>query len=436
MVGGISGGSYYQYQNTVNLLRLSGLRTSNQQAVSPVKRTAPVTSSSSAYADIQDFLKSYQSKLTGLEEAASRLTESNSRNVFQDYQVASKDASVAEASANYRLRGDTDITLDVRSLAQAQQNASASHYSQEEAGAEDSMDFEVTGPGGARVSVSVNSMNENGTAKTYDQMYREAAKAVNEQPDTGVRASVSNVDGKVSLVLEAKQEGASSGFTVSGNTGAASGIENAAVQAQDAVYTVTERGVTQSLSSSSNTISLDYGRITAELKGTGETGIYTGVDEDAVVSDVKDLVKRYNEVTEFLKKNEDRGTGAASHSSSFQRGMADEKTLAVLGISYNKDGQLEVNEETLKTALETDLEGTKSLLGGQFGIARKAADRADNALSTPVQRVVNNDLISAMNTRSQEDTAANFRYISNFARSGPYHITNYYAVGLLFNSMA
>lgn len=435
MINSVSGSSYYQYQNMVNLMRLSSSRSSLQQPVSPVKRTSAVTSSSSAYTDIQDFLQSYQSKLTGLEATAARLTESSSKNVFNDYQVASTDTSVAVASEGYRLKSDTDITLNVQSLAQAQKNASISHYAQEEAGAGSDMDFEVTGPAGQKISVSVSSKAENGAAKTYNEMYQEAAKAINGQAGGGVRASVSNVDGRVSLVLQAEQEGAAAGFTVSGNTGAASGIENAAVQAQDAVYTVTEKGTTRQQTSSSNNISLEYGRITAELKGTGETRIYTGVDEDAVVSGVKDLVKSYNEVTEFLQKNANRGTGTASHLSSFKRGMADEKTLEAIGIAYNKDGQLEVDEEKLKKALETDLEGTKSLLGGQFGIAEKVASRAESALSTPVQRVVNKSLDSAV-SGSGQDTSANFRYISNFARSGPYNITNYYAVGLLFNSMA
>ena len=132
-VNGISGSSY-QYQNMLNLIRLSGTgRSSGHQAVSPVKRVSSATSSSkAAYEDIQNFLKDYQSKLTGLETAALKLTESSSKNVWNDYQVTTTDSSVAVASASYRLKGDTDITLNVQSLAQTQQNASASHHAQEQ----------------------------------------------------------------------------------------------------------------------------------------------------------------------------------------------------------------------------------------------------------------------------------------------------------------
>lgn len=437
MINGISGGSSYQYQSMLNMIRLSGAgRSSLQQPVSPVKRVSSATSSSSAYGEIQSFLKSYQSKLLDLESAASKLTESSSKNVFNDYQAATTDSSVVVASETYRLKGDTDISLNVQSLAQAQQNASASHYSQEEVDQGADMDFEITGPDGSKASVSIGSTNDNGTSKTYNQMYQEAADAINAQSVPGVRASVSNVEGKVSLVLTAGNQGESGGFTVSGNTGAAAGIESAAVRAQDAVYTVTEKGSTTTLRSDSNKISLDYGRIEAELKGTGEARVYTGIDEDEVVSAVEDLVKNYNQVTSFLEDNADRGTGAASHLASFQRGMANDKTLEAVGITYNKDGELTVDKDKLKKALETDLEGTKSLLGGQFGIAQKAATRADSALSEPVQRIVNNDLASAVSTKSQDFSSDNFKYFSNFAKSGPYNITNYYTVGLLFNTLA
>ena len=47
-VNGISGSSY-QYQNMLNLIRLSGTgRSSGHQAVSPVKRVSSATSSSKA----------------------------------------------------------------------------------------------------------------------------------------------------------------------------------------------------------------------------------------------------------------------------------------------------------------------------------------------------------------------------------------------------
>lgn len=66
-ISGINGYNLYGYQNAMNMLKLSFVQNTQRQAVSPVKRTSSVSSSSSVYGDIQSFLKSYQSELTGLE---------------------------------------------------------------------------------------------------------------------------------------------------------------------------------------------------------------------------------------------------------------------------------------------------------------------------------------------------------------------------------
>ena len=237
------------------------------------------------------------------------------------------------------------------------------------------------------------------------------------------------------------EEGEAGGFSVSGETGAAAGVERASVLAQDAVYSVTENGITTEFQSASNRISLDYGRIEAQLKETGETRIYTGIDEDEVVSAVEDLVNGYNSVQSLLQGNSDRGTGAAAHAQAFGRGMADEKTLAAIGISYNKDGKLQLDEKELKEALETDFDGTKSIIGGQFGIAEKVAARTDAALSDSVQRIVSNDLKGTAEkgtTASQKQNydRSMYQYFYNFAKSSPYNLGNYYAVGMLMNTLA
>ena len=81
------------------------------------------------------------------------------------------------------------------------------------------------------------------------------------------------------------------------------------------------------------------------------------------------------------------------------------------------------------------IKGTRSLIGGQFGIADRAAARAGSALSDSVQRIVNQDLASAI-TQNQNDNYAGYTQFGNFVRSGAYNLSNYYTVGLLFNMMA
>lgn len=432
---GISGNNSYSYQNMLNLMRLSSVGKYNSRAVNPVDRVSKTSSKTSAYSDVTNFLKDYQSELTKLESAASKLQGGSRQNVFTDYEAASSDTTVATAKKVYGLKPGTDITLDVQATAQAQKNASASHYSQEQVGVGADMELEIATSEGS-YNISVSSLNENGTQKTYNQMYQEAASAINANSGSGVKASVENVDGRVSLVISSGKTGASNGFTVSGDMGAASGIENAVVRARDAEYTVTQDGYTQSMRSDTNTVSLDYGRIEAELKGEGQTNIYTGVDTDKVASAVEDLVESYNSVTELLNKNADRGAGARAHNESFNRGMADEKTLAAIGITYDKDGKMKLDKDKLVSSLDNDYEWTQSAISGQFGIAQKAAQRADQALSDSVQRVVGDDLASAEKQSQSFSSSDSFQYFSNFARSGPYSLGNYYTVGLMLNTLA
>lgn len=432
MINRIGGSNYYQ--STVNLLQMSSLRQMSLKAVPAVSKVEKNTSSSDPYMDVRSFLSKYETALTDLEKSASKLSSFSKNNVFNTYQVGSSDESVADVKAGYKLNGDTDIRLDVQSLAGSQKNASDFKVSQETAKAGEDMNFQIRTKSG-NVDVSVSATNDNGTAKTYRQMYQEAAEAINAQ-GSDVRAEVKYDGSKVSLSLTSRQTGEANGFAVSGQTGAAAGLENAAEEARDAVYTVTENGYSQTYRSDSNQIDLDYGRIQATLKNTGETNIYTGVDADEVISAVEDLVNDYNSVTSLLADNTGRGTGAANQYASFKRGMADEKTLKALGIEYDKDGKLTLDKEKLESALVKDYEGTSQLIGGQFGIAEKAASKADAALSSPVQRIAGNDLAEAASqSKGLGGSNSEFSYFSNFTKSGAYNLGNYYTVGMLLNTL-
>ena len=115
--------------------------------------------------------------------------------------------------------------------------------------------------------------------------------------------------------------------------------------------------------------------------------------------------------------------------------------MAAIGISYNKNGKLLLDENELREALETDFDGTKSIIGGQFGIAEKVAARADAALSDSVQRIVSNDLKGTAEkgttaSQKQDYDRSGYQYFYNFVKSSPYNLGNYYAVGMLLNTLA
>ncbi len=444
-ISGVSGGGYgYSYSSSINnLLQLSSLKTtSSYSAIKAASRVSSTSSNTSAYASVTSFLKDYQSELTGLEAAAAKLQTSMSGNVFTELEAGSTDESVATAKKSWRLEAGMDLNLEVHSIAQAQKNVSASNLAADLA--EEDMEFEIAGPGGNQ-TVSISSTNANGTKKTYNQMYQEAARAVNGNSKTGVKASVQNDNGKVSLVLTGKSTGTANSFTVSGKTGAAAGLEYIENAAADASYTVTQDGYSQTYTSDTNKVNIAYGRVDVELKKEGTTNIYSGVDTDRITDAVQDLVDSYNAVTNLLESNSGRGVGTAAHLSSFQRGMAHEKTLKALGISFNKAGDMVLDKEKLVEAMEKDYDFVVDTLGGQFGLAENAAQKADRALSDSVQRIVSNDLGgktsgSSGNSGNGGGSAAGagnaYTQFANFVSGGAYNLVNYYAVGMLLNTMA
>ncbi|NBH73019.1 hypothetical protein D3Z51_13475 [Clostridiaceae bacterium] len=436
----VSGNNYSNYQSMYQTLRslqasrtASASRMNQGQAVAPVKRVPRIKSGSTQYADTLKFVQNYGKGMAEVKLNASKLEAGSPSGVFSGVNIQSSDAEVATVDKTFRPRKGTDIGLEVESLAQAQQNKGQALDASAQAADGSSMDFEVTSAKGRSVRVNVSETAADGSRKTNEQMLKEAADQINGSR-TGIQASVTKEDGKVSLVLSSEKTGESNSFSVQGQMGAAQGAQDVAAEAQNARYSVTQNGSTVSRSSESNKISLDYGRVEATLTGTGSAQVKAGVDEDQVVSAVKDLASSYNEATDLLKANASRGQGTKAQYDNFRRDIASERTLKAVGISYDKSGKLQVDEKALKKALKDDFEGTKELLGGQFGIADRISQRADSAIATSSGRLVDQDISAGMD-RNQESTFSSFRYLSDFSGTGPYSLGNYYTVGLLLNTM-
>ena len=426
----VSGNNFSNYQNMYQMMQtLQASKTAQSsrigQAITPISRVPRVKTSSVNYTDTLKFVQNYGKGMSDVKLSAAKLQSGNASNVFSSVDMKSSDASVAQVDKTFRPRQGTEISLEVQSLASAQQNRSQAVDGAETAQDGSSMNFQVTSSGGKSVQVNVSDIAADGTKRTNEQ--------INSRRNLGVKASVANEDGKISLVLTSEKTGESNGFTVQGELGAAAGLQQTASEGQNARYTVTQNGQTTSRSSESNKISLDYGRIDATLTGTGSAEIKAGADMDKIVSAVKDMASSYNEATDLLKANSGRGRGTQAQYESFSRPIASERTLKAVGISYDKSGRMQVDESALKKALNEDFEGTKEIIGGQFGIADKVAQKADSAMATSSGRLVDQDISTRMD-RNQENTFSSFRFLSNFAGSGPYSLGNYYTVGLMLNT--
>lgn len=168
--------------------------------------------------------------------------------------------------------------------------------------------------------------------------------------------------------------------------------------------------------------------------------------EDDVIAAFKDFADKYNNTMNYLSNNQERGSGIAAQLESFKRMMPNEKTLSALGMSYDTNGKLQVDEEALREALQKEPDYIKDLMGGQFGIAERVGSKATSVLDSSVDKIIGSSGTDSASSSSSSGAGSassaqaasknsmmsdSFMQFASFARSGAYNLSNYYAVSML-----
>ncbi len=156
--------------------------------------------------------------------------------------------------------------------------------------------------------------------------------------------------------------------------------------------------------------------------------------KEDIVTAVKDFAKAYNSAVSFLESNSDRSSTVVRQLNSLKNSLTTEDAMARIGLSFDKSGNLEVDEDKLKDTLDKNYNSVKDIMGGQFGIAERAASKAgyilDHASVEKIAGVAEKE--SKGNSISDLD---DFEIFSKFALGGAYNLTNYYAVGSMLNTL-
>ena len=220
-------------------------------------------------------------------------------------------------------------------------------------------------------------------------------------------------------------------------------VQNLATDIEPARYSITENGKTTQYTSKSNTISLSNADATMTLKGTGTTSIYTGVDEDNIVSAMKDMVKKYNDTMETLSVGKSLGSGVYSQISDMSKRISNGTVLSMVGLSYDKNGNLSLDEARLRSQLEKDYDTTREIIGGQYGIATGLSQKADEALSKSVTSIMGRSLSGnesgllgsggSIFGQSADLGQDYLNLMFDFSKKTPYAYNNLYAVGSMLN---
>lgn len=307
--------SYFNSTNALNQLKL-------QQALDKLDKKTSSSSSNTATSSLSSnastFLRNYDSAMSDLMSAANSLRDVNSSGVSNSLTVNSSDSDVLTASKNYTLRKPESFDVSVQQLAAAQQNVSTAVTSNAKA-TEDANFSIVTNKGTANINVS--SVNEYGVQKTNRQLLNDVAKEINRQ-SVGVKASVETTkDGKSVLKLTSKETGTDNSFIVNGEFAKNNGLSEATTAAQNAQYSVTDsNGFTEEFTSSSNNVSLDYGKASMTLKSVGDATVSVGVDNKNIADAVENLVDKFNKALSVVSSNADRGSGVKNQLSQMLSG--------------------------------------------------------------------------------------------------------------------
>ncbi len=427
-VNGIGQGYYGNYYGAGSISSL--YRTQLQQAMQKINRSSAVSNSTvTRYMDSSstNFLKTYNSSMSSLMTSASKLRASNS-SVWNSTEVKSSNEAVMDVEQKYRMSSNDTYEVNVKQLAAGQVNSTDSVQSKDFA-KQDAV-LSISNEKGTR-TFEVKAQDAEGNFKTNEQMYKEMAAAINES-GMGVKAEVSTKDNTSQLTLTSEKTGKDNAFKVEGSFAEETGLNKVSKEAQDAVYTVSKNGrQAQEYAASENKVSMDFGRMSATLKKTGETTLKVGVDDDKVVSAVKDVVKEYNSAVTMLQDNFDRGYGVERQLGNMLRmGVAD-ASLKKVGITQDAEGQLHLDESKLKKSLDENPALTKELLGGSFSLAQSVFEDGRQGLNQSGASLIQNDLNQAMENNFSDP----FSLMGMYSRSGAYTMTNFYAIGNFVNML-
>ncbi|MCL4757146.1 MAG: flagellar filament capping protein FliD [Rhodocyclaceae bacterium] len=280
------------------------------------------------------------------------------------------DTDIASASAG-PLAGPGSYSLNVTQLAQAQKSFSGL-YGSSDTFAAGTLTFTI---GGSDVDVSF------GGGSIHD--LRSAINSAN----IGVTATTVTGDGGTRLVLTAKETGTDSAFSLAVSGGDANLQNLASFDAGHASARTAQNAIVEiegeTITSQSNTITGAIPDVTITARAQGATTIEVARDTSGMMDKVKAFVTAYNDAAKELRsasaynsstKNAGPLNGDATVRSlqGLMRNAVGNvpgslsgtpyETLSSLGISFQSDGTLALDESKLSNAIDTDFDSAMNTL--------------------------------------------------------------------------
>ncbi|MBI2179369.1 MAG: flagellar filament capping protein FliD [Deltaproteobacteria bacterium] len=341
------------------------------------------------------------SALGNLKSAAQALSLATD---FSKHSAASSDTSVLTASADSTAENGSN-TIVVDRLAAARIVKSRSYTSESD----------TVGTG--TLTITVNGTSTLITVDATNNTLSGLKSAINSS-GAAVTASIVNAGSSASpdhrLLVQSKETGTANALTISGTLvpGSSNPFQSGGTEVQaaaDALFSVNGLTVTRS----SNTVSDVVTGVTFTMLKAGDADgvvettdasakVTVAVDSAALKSSVKKFVDDYNAVNKIIndqfKLNPDTHRQGALGGDASLRGVLSRLRnevsaaggigagflyLSDIGITFQKDGALAVNDAKLASALEKDPTGVSNLFTlVQNGIGKRVPDAVDDFISS------------------------------------------------------
>ncbi len=351
-----------------------------------------ITSKLSAYGQLTSAFANLQSALKGVSSSG-----------FSTYTATSSSTALTVSAGATATPGN--YSIEVTRIAQSQKLYSAGYASATADLGAGSLSIAVGGGAPVTLTPTSNSLSAIADAiNTSGLAVR--ANVVSDGSATGQRLMISGKDTGAANTITLNGTGALSSFSFDpavpvnfayDGSGNPPSVMSQTQAAQDALVSIDGLKVT----STTNTISTAIAGVTLQLTQptTAPATVQITRDNAAVKNAVSTFAKAWNDLRSLVGSqtafNETTKTGAVLYGDSSPRNLMSQlrsqmttavtgagafDTLSDIGLSFQKDGSLSVNDAKLQSAIDTNPADLQALFGGADGVATRLATKLSSML--------------------------------------------------------
>ena len=320
-------------------------------------------------------------KLSAIQSAVDTLKTGSA---VSSLSASSSDTGVGVTSSGGSIEGSYDVV--VTALAKRQVTASMSTYDSTDDIVATGGTLTLTGADGTSAVIAVDAV----------MTVKELVDAINAADDAPVTASlVQSAPGAYQIVLTGRRTGAGHSFTIgsglSGGEGLSfsdtdvNGVYDNVQDARDAAFTVNGLAITSDSNIASQVV--PGATLTLAKEDPDKTVTVTVARDTAAAKEkVQKLVTAYNDLMTFVGDQRTAATSGKANiardplmqglRNSLRAALLDEygnsgdfSRLAAVGIGFDRNGQMLLDEKTFENAVTGNLSGVQSLFTGDDGVS-------------------------------------------------------------------